>query len=242
MVNTDDKTPTGLLLSGGLDSAILLGRFVRAGVPVLPFYVRGGLAWEDDELRAAQAVARAVDGGAAGRLLVFDLPLGDLYGDHWSVTGAGVPGAGTPDEAVYLPGRNLLLILKAAVWCRLHGLDRLALGVLGSNPFADASPDFFDRLEGTVEMATGGRVRILRPFADLTKRQVMELGADLPLELTFSCIAPVCGLHCGCCNKCSERKAAFHLAGRADPTRYATRTNRLPAEAAPAAFLHDGPQ
>jgi len=42
--------------------------------------------------------------------------------------------------------------------------------------------------------------------------------------LTFSCIAPVDGLHCGRCNKCAERAAAFRLTGTDDPTPYASWT------------------
>ena len=41
----------------------------------------------------------------------------------------------------------------------------------------------------------------------------MALGRGLPLELTFSCISPLRGLHCGHCNKCAERQAAFRDAG-----------------------------
>jgi 7-cyano-7-deazaguanine synthase len=54
----------------------------------------------------------------------------------------------------------------------------------------------------------------------MTKRQVMQLGRELPLELTFSCIAPVGELHCGRCNKCAERQAAFHEAAIVDRTIY----------------------
>ena len=155
-------------------------------------------------------------------LVVLDLPMADLYGDHWSVTGRHTPDASTPDEAVYLPGRNALLVIKAALWCRLHGIAELALGVLESNPFADATSGFFNHLESALNSGPGGRVRILRPFARLSKREVMELGRALPLELTFSCIAPAGGIHCGCCNKCGERHAAFALIGAPDPTVYAT--------------------
>jgi 7-cyano-7-deazaguanine synthase len=137
------------------------------------------------------------------------------------VTGQGTPSAESPDEAVYLPGRNALLVIKAAIWCNLRGVGALALGVLGSNPFADASPEFFDQIQAALNLATGASLRILRPLAELDKRQVMELGRGLPLEATFSCIAPVAGGHCGRCNKCAERKAAFRSAGIPDPTRYA---------------------
>ncbi len=112
-------------------------------------------------------------------------------------------------------------MIKAALWCRLHGIEELALAVLSANPFADATPEFFAEFEALLDRATGGRLRITRPFGRLAKRQVMELGRGLPLELTFSCIAPRDGLHCGACNKCAERMAAFASIGGDDPTPYA---------------------
>jgi 7-cyano-7-deazaguanine synthase len=233
MPTEDDPLPVGLLLSGGLDSAILLGRLLEQGRSVQPFFVRSGLMWEGEELAAAGRFADAMRCGLSHsrdrvrELVVLDLPLSDLYGKHWSLTGQGTPEADTPDEAVYLPGRNPLLIVKAAVWCQLHGIEELALAVLGSNPFGDATGDFFASFEHALELAGKRPIRVVRPFARKSKREVMQLGRGLPLELTFSCIAPVEGLHCGRCNKCAERRAAFGLIGAADPTAYATPlTNR----------------
>jgi 7-cyano-7-deazaguanine synthase len=213
----------GLLLSGGLDSSILLGHLLRDGRRVQPFYVRCGLRWETSERRQVDQFLHALAGPRLAELVVLDLPLADLYGDHWSLSGRGVPGLASPDTAVYLPGRNALLLVKAALWCRLHGIEELALAVLAANPFADATPEFFAAFEALLRRGTGGRVRISRPFGRLAKREVMELGRGLPLELTFSCIAPRDGLHCGQCNKCAERMAAFAAIGADDPTPYATR-------------------
>jgi 7-cyano-7-deazaguanine synthase len=222
----DDPTArTGLLLSGGLDSSILLGHLLDTGHRVQPFYIRSQLVWEEEELRAVRRLLEAIHSpksGGLGNLVVLDLPLADLYGGHWSVTGVGIPDHTTPDEAVYLPGRNALLVLKAAVWCQLNGIGQLALGVLGSNPFTDAAAGFFEALESALELALDAPIRIVRPFSQLDKRRVMELGRGLPLELTFSCLAPTGGLHCGQCNKCAERQAAFRLIGVQDPTQYAT--------------------
>ena len=150
------------------------------------------------------------------------LPLDDLYAGHWSLGGNRTPDATTSDEAVYLPGRNLLLIIKAALWCQLHGIGRLALGVLASNPFDDATPKFFASLEEVLRRIGQPPLVIERPFGQMQKREVMELGRRYPLGLTFSCIAPVDGLHCGRCNKCAERQAAFRMIDLTDPTRYAT--------------------
>ncbi len=237
MIAVSQSSPVGLLFSGGLDSAILLGHLVRGGHHVQPFYIRSNLVWQAAEFDAArqfvQAIAGAENGngnhGKDGRveeIVALDLPLDDLYGEHWSVTGHDTPGAETDDAAVFLPGRNPLLVIKAALWCALNGIEQLALAPLAANPFADAGEAFFTAYETALNRATDGHescgpVRLLRPFSQLSKRSVMELGRGLPLDLTFSCIRPADDLHCGKCNKCAERQTAFHAAGLRDQTRYA---------------------
>ncbi|HVX59420.1 MAG TPA: 7-cyano-7-deazaguanine synthase, partial [Pirellulales bacterium] len=201
----------GLLASGGLDSCIMLGHLLERGCCVQPFYVESGLIWQQSERRALQKFLAALARPALGPLVTLELPLGDLYRGHWSMTGVGVPSADSPDDAVYLPGRNVLLIVKAALWCQLHGIDELALAPLGSNPFPDATPEFFSEFQSALNLATQGQVRLIRPFDRLSKREVMRLGRGRPLELTFSCISPQDGLHCGECNKCQERRNAFRL-------------------------------
>jgi 7-cyano-7-deazaguanine synthase len=216
-----DRPTTGLLLSGGLDSAILLGQQLAAGAAVVPFYVRTGCVWEAAEVRAVRRFLAAIDQPELHELVMFDMPLDDLYGNHWSFSGSGIPDERTPDEAVYLPGHNPLLLVKPAIWCRLNGVGQLALATLASNPFPDATPCFFAAFEVMLHEAMDGQVRITRPFAQLAKREVIQLGRDLPLEHTFSCLAAVDGAHCGHCNKCAERRRAFLEAGMEDPTEYA---------------------
>jgi 7-cyano-7-deazaguanine synthase len=211
-----------VLVSGGLDSAILLGESVRAGRTVQPLYVRSGFVWEAVELDYLRRFLDALRGPRLKPLHGLDLPVSDLYPPHWSLTGQDVPGAATPDEAVYLPGRNVLLLAKAMLWCHLHGVSAVALAPLASNPFPDARAEFFHDYAAVVNRAVGGSVRVLRPYAELTKREVMQRGQGLPLELTFSCIHPAGKLHCGRCNKCAERGRAFADARIADPTSYAT--------------------
>jgi len=215
-------SPIGVLSSGGLDSSILVGHLLRSGRTVQPFYIRTGLYWQRRELAALTQFLEAMAAPALRPLVVLDMPLADLYADHWSVTGQSAPDARSPDEAVFLPGRNALLLVKAAVWCQLHGIHELALAPLGTSPFEDASERFLADFQAALNRGGVSRVELLRPFGELTKRQVMALGSGLPLELTFSCIAPQDGLHCGRCNKCAERKAAFRDAGLPDGTRYAT--------------------
>jgi 7-cyano-7-deazaguanine synthase len=218
---TSASDAIAVLISGGLDSAILLGEYLRDRPAVHPLYVRNGLYWEADELSHLRRFLDAVRTPALKPLHVLDLPVADVYGPHWSVTGRGVPDADSPDDAVFLPGRNVLLLSKAILWCHLHGVPAVALAPLESNPFPDATPEFFAAYQDVVNRAVGGRVRVLRPYAGLHKDEVMRRGRGLPLRLTFSCIRPAAGRHCGRCNKCAERRRAFRDAGLADDTAYA---------------------
>jgi 7-cyano-7-deazaguanine synthase len=178
------------------------------------------LRWEKAELASLERFLDAVKTEGLECLVALDEPIADVYGTHWSTTGTDVPGSETPDEAVYLPGRNLLLTVKAAIWCRLRDIETLALGCLGSNPFPDSTADFFEKLQGLMNQAIGGRLRLIRPFDRLHKTEVLLRGEGLPLHLTFSCINPIDGRHCGTCNKCAERKKGFADAELVDLTTY----------------------
>ena len=215
-------SPLAVLVSGGADSAVLLGEALHSYPAVQPLYVRSGLAWEPVELDYLNRFLGAVRTAALRPLHVLDLPVGDVYGPHWSITGSGVPDENSSDEAVELPGRNVLLLSKALVWCALNRVPELALAVLAANPFPDATPIFFDAFSGAVNLATRGTVTVIRPYAQLSKADVLRRGREMPLARTFSCIRPVASHHCGRCNKCAERQKAFAAAGLADPTVYAS--------------------
>lgn len=217
--------PVAVLTSGGLDSAILAAELAQRVPRVVPIYLRFGLVWEPTEFRVLRRFLDAVRTPALEPCQTFDMPLAPVYGEHWSTTGDRVPDAQTPDEAVFLPGRNVLLCVQAAVWCHRVGIPTLALAPLGSNPFPDATPDFFASLQRTLNLALEAELRIVRPYDGFSKRTVLLRGASFPLEHTLSCIRPVGDDHCGRCNKCAERQQGFAAAGLADPTTYAYQTS-----------------
>src|SRR5438105_13830509 len=95
----EDGPSLAVLVSGGLDSAVLLGEALRRRDAVHPLYVRCGLYWEGVELEHLRRYLAALDGPALRPLHVLDVPAGDLYGPHWRLSREGVPGAGTPGEA-----------------------------------------------------------------------------------------------------------------------------------------------
>jgi 7-cyano-7-deazaguanine synthase len=214
-------TPLAILVSGGLDSAVMVAEAARSYPAVYPVYVRTGLAWESVERLHLDRFLSAIHAPTLRSLILLEQPVLDLYGDHWSVTGKGVPAAGTPDEDVFLPGRNVLLLTKPILWCHMHGVPEIALAPLAVNPFPDATPEFFAGLAGIVNTSVGGSVRVIRPYSELHKTDVIRRGRGFPLEHTLSCIHPVGDRHCGVCSKCYERRVAFRESGVPDPTSYA---------------------
>ena len=210
-----------MLVSGGLDSSVLLAESLAVYPLVHPIYVRTGSHWEDAERRYLARFLSAVRTAALAPLVVLDQPVGDLYGRHWSTSGDGAPDADAPNDADFLPGRNVLLFAKPLIWCRLNGVPELATAPLASNPFPDATPQFYDGFAELLGRALGERVAILRPYAHLSKADVIRRGRGMPLEHTFSCIRPVGERPCGRCIKCGERQRGFREAGVPDPTSYA---------------------
>lgn len=228
-MNRDVTLTSGVLFSGGLDSAVLLALALRDDGPVQPIHVRSGLAWEGAEARAiARLLAVAPFAGRTAPLVTLAVDLTDVYpASHWAITGE-PPAFDTPDEDVYLSGRNIALISKAAVLCASRGLTSLALGPLSGNPFPDATPEFFDAMARAMSLGLAHPLEIRTPLAAMHKDAVIGLGQSLgvPLELTLSCMNPAADAHCGRCSKCRERRDAFLAAGVDDETPYAVKPAR----------------
>lgn len=212
--------PLAVLVSGGLDSAILLGELARTSPRVVPIYVRFGLIWESVEERTLRRYLAGLNRPQVAELQVFEVPIGGVYGRHWSTTDLAFPDAAAPIDADFLPGRNLLLVLQPALWCHLQGIGTIALGPLASNPFPDSTEDFFRDWQDLINRAVGGKLRLVTPYRNLHKNDVLRRGEGFPLEHTLSCIRPRPEGHCGNCIKCEERRQGFAAAGLPDPTRY----------------------
>jgi 7-cyano-7-deazaguanine synthase len=222
---------SAVLFSGGLDSAVLLAEAARDG-RVRALYVSVGFAWEREERAAiARLLAAPPFGGAIDPLVDLRFDMRDVFPpSHWAVRGE-APAFDTPDEDVYLHGRNVTLLSKAAIYMARHAtsdaagpadVTRILLGPLAGNPFPDATPEFFDTMARALSLGLATPIAIEAPYRSLHKHDVIRRGIELgvPLELTLSCMQPEGGMHCGRCSKCRERRDAFREAGVEDPTRY----------------------
>ncbi len=228
----DDQT-VAVLLSGGLDSVVLAADQLRRS-RVQPVYVSVGLAWESEELRMLERLLAAPPlRNGMFPLAKLELTMRDVYSStHWAIRGT-PPAYDTPDEDVYLVGRNVVLLAKGGVYCAARRIHRIAMGPLAGNPFPDATPEFFAGFARALSLGLAHELTILTPFVHMHKSEVVALGHALgvPFELTMSCNNPSGGMHCGLCSKCRERRDAFDEARVSDPTHYANPSPREPRRA-----------
>lgn len=222
-----------VLLSGGLDSVVLLAEEARHAV-AHPVYVSVGFAWEAAEQAVLTRVLRAPVFSRVAPLVTLRFDMRDVYSaTHWAMEGD-APAYDTPDEDVYLPGRNLVLLTKAAVLAATRHAGRIVLGTLANNPFPDATPAFFETMSQALSLGLARPLEVAAPFAALDKHEVIRLGETLgvPLANTVSCLDPVLNghaWHCGRCSKCRERRDAFQTAGVRDATMYVSASPRVSA-------------
>lgn len=223
-----DGAMAAVLISGGLDSVVLLADEAERH-PVQPVYVSVGLAWERAERAALEHVLASPALAAVRPLIALGVDMTDVYpADHWALLGR-PPAYHTADEEVYLAGRNVVLLGKAAVYCATAGIGRVLLGTLDRNPFPDATPAFRDAMAAALSIGLAHPLRIEAPYAGLSKADVIRRGTalGLPLALTLSCMRPALdagtAAHCGVCSKCRERHDAFVATGIPDRTIYADR-------------------
>ena len=230
---TNLSNRTAVLCSGGIDSAVLVASELEEArgrhgdkVYIQPIYVSNGFTWEGAErTRAAEMLRAEPFAGFVKPLAQLECPVSDTYPKaHWAFAGL-PPAYNTADKEVYLIGRNILLLAKVSAYCAINRIGRIAVGPLAGNPFPDATPEFFSAMERALRQGLDHELRILTPFATLTKVEVIKRGNALgvPFELTLSCMNPINNEHCGRCSKCRERLQAFAKTGITDPAPYTFR-------------------
>ena len=217
---TQEPQKACVLVSGGIESSVLLSDALNRYQSVTPLYVQNHLRWEETELFWLKKFLRGLKSPKLEPLKILDLSVRDLYENHWSITGIKVPDSRSRDESVYLPGRNILFLSKAAVYAALHDIPVIEIGILKGNPFKDSTRLFFKKISEGLSVGLGRPIAVRAPFGTMRKEDVILFGKKIPLELSFSCINPKGFDHCGDCNKCLERKKAFFAAGLTDRTNY----------------------
>jgi len=215
-----------VLLSGGLDSSVLLYETRdswREAIALSVFYGQRHYR----EVNAAEKIAGALR-VPFRRVNLDDLrPL--LHGSALTDSSVPVPDGHYQEEsmrATVVPARNLLLLSVAAAVAVAEGAEEVAYAAHAGDHavYPDCRPSFIEAVGLVLRLCDYRPVLLRTPFRDWRKQDIVRRGADLgvPFDLTWSCYRGG-ELHCGTCGTCVERREAFELAGVPDPTRYQER-------------------
>jgi 7-cyano-7-deazaguanine synthase len=218
-----------VLVSGGMDSAVVLAIAREQGFAVHALSVRYGQR-HTSELEAADRVARAL-GAVAHKTVNVDLRSigGSALTDEIEVPLDQVPAA---DEipVTYVPARNTIMLSVALGWAEVLGAADIFCGVnaVDYSGYPDCRPEFIEAFERLANLATkagveGAGIRVHAPLQHMSKAQIAREGARLGVDFadTVSCYqADADGRACGHCDACRLRAEGFAAAGIADPTRY----------------------
>lgn len=224
--------PAVVLLSGGMDSAVVLAIAREQGFACHALSVAYGQR-HTSELAAAAQVARAL--GAATHKTV-DVDLRSIGGSALTDDTIGVPldddahAIGTGIPATYVPARNTIMLSVALGWAEVLGAADLFCGVnaVDYSGYPDCRPEFIAAFEALANLATkagveGAGIRVHAPLQRMSKADIVREGLRLGVDFaqTVSCYqADAGGRACGHCDACRLRAEGFAAAGVDDPTPY----------------------
>jgi 7-cyano-7-deazaguanine synthase len=222
-----EKKGAVVLLSGGMDSSVVLAMALDRGFAVWALTVSYGQR-HAVEVEAARRVARA-QGVERHRVVELDP---SLFGGSALTTDLEVPkGPRSPNAdpipVTYVPARNTVFLSLALSCAEAIGARDIFIGVssVDYSGYPDCRPAFIESFERTANLGTraadgAGHFRIHAPLMNLTKAQTVEAGIALGVDfgLTHSCYDPAAdGTPCGECDACSLRRRGFDEANVADP-------------------------
>jgi 7-cyano-7-deazaguanine synthase len=222
----DRQRKAVVLLSGGMDSAVVLAMAREQGFAVHALSILYGQR-HASELAAARRVV-AAQGAAAHKVLTLDLRAigGSALTDDIDVPEV----AGTGIPVTYVPARNTVFLSLALGYAEVIGAADLFVGVnaVDYSGYPDCRPAFIEAFERLANVATragveGAGLRIHAPLMAMSKADIVRAGVRLGVDFgqTVSCYqADDVGRACGRCDACRLRRLGFDEAGVADPTHY----------------------
>ncbi|MGH2564198.1 MAG: 7-cyano-7-deazaguanine synthase QueC [Ginsengibacter sp.] len=146
---------------------------------------------------------------------------------------------GDPQPKTYVPFRNMILNSIAFSYAEANKASHIFTGLQVHDEYGywDTTQRFVDAMNNVAAQNRTHKVKMMAPFAHLSKYQEILLAAELPMEVDFSktltCYNPQdtwpvisaktpWSISCGKCPSCSERIANFAKAGLKDPISYST--------------------
>lgn len=233
-INTPPKQAV-VLLSGGMDSAVVLALAQAAGYHCTALSFDYGQRHRAELAAAARVCAVA---GVTHRVMHLDLRAfggSALTDDAIAVPTANTAALRSPNASAipvtYVPARNTMFLSCALALAEVLGAHDIFIGVnaVDYSGYPDCRPQYIAAFEVLANLATkrgveGETLTIHAPIIQLSKADIAREGQRLGVDFasTVSCYQATSeGLACGQCDACTLRAKGFRDAGYSDPTRYA---------------------
>ena len=219
-----------VLLSGGMDSAVVAAVALNDGYDVSALHLNYGQRTQSRELQAFYDLCEYY---SIQEKLIVDIEYLNQIGGT-SLIDKSIP---IPKNAVentripntYVPFRNGNILAIAVSWAEVIGADAIYIGsnTIDSSGYPDTSKEFLETFELAANLGTkfgiagSSKLKIKAPLIDLSKKDIVLKGKEfnVPFELTWSCYEDN-EIACGECDSCLLRLRGFQEAGAIDPIPY----------------------
>lgn len=216
-------TDSVVVLSGGMDSAVLMAQTLNLGKKTAALSFDYGSKHNGRELPMAAGLCRRFKVDHKIICLPF---INELFSSCLLQNGGEIPeGAYDADNMknTVVPFRNGIMLSIAAGYAESLGASEVLLGShVGDHAiYPDCRPEFNRAFARAVDIGTAGQVQLNFPFAQMDKRDIGDLGRTLGIDFskTWTCYKGDT-LHCGTCGACDERKYALRHDQGLDVTQY----------------------
>lgn len=229
------KKPVVCVLSGGLDSTTLLyllvAKYGKDNVHAITYFYGQKQALEIELAKQSCAIL-----GVKHKLIDISF-LGEIV----SPVSANIAGSnidmptiqdvlGDPQPVTYVPYRNTLLFTIGFSYAEANDCEFVFSGLQTQDSYNywDSTQYFIDALNELSQLNRQHGIKLMTPFAKLSKTEEVELGIalDVNYEYTLTCYNPdAWGDSCGTCPSCAERIMAFKNNNAIDPRSYSININ-----------------
>lgn len=188
-----------VLVSGGIDSAVVCKLIELQGDRVFPLFIDYGQLAAKKEWNACQQLMSDCGFSRPERI--------DVGGFGKTISSGLTDYTKNIHKDAFLPCRNLLFLVLAASYAHTKACKAIAIGLLDEKAhlFPDQTQGFIVNANFAINSSLGDNYIILTPLIQFSKSDVIKLAEkyEIPLQKTYSCHSGEDN-YCGKCVSCKE--------------------------------------
>jgi len=219
-----------VLLSGGMDSLLLMAHVQNLGIEIYPIHFSYGQNTQRNEKKSFKDICRFYKIKKENQKLM-DIPfLKEIGGSGLtdkklilSTTGENLAKNIVPNS--YVPFRNSLFLAIATAWAETIEAAEIYIGAVeeDSPGYPDCRPAYYNAFNNLIKKGTNSKnpIKVITPLIKLNKIKIIEklIQLQAPIKLSWSCYKSE-KIACGLCDSCRLRLRAFKRANKIDPIPY----------------------